>query len=551
MRILLINPPYLSLTSTWGVGHQVPLGLLSIAGPLADAGHTVRLLDAEARRLSLDSVARAVAAFAPEVVMTGHAGSTPAHATCLATLRAAREAAPGAVTVYGGVHPTYHAAGSLAEAPWLDVVVRGEGEATTLALVEALARGEDPATVPGLVLRRGGQALPTGEAPVIRDLDACRVAWELVEDWDLYRCFGLGRAVVVQFSRGCPHRCSYCGQYQFWVRWRFRTPARMVEEIVTLHRRHGVRFVDLADENPTSSKRLWREFLERLAAERLPVRLFATIRAADIVRDADMLDLYRAAGIVCVLMGIETTDAGTLAAIRKGSTTATDQQAVALLRRHGILSMLGHIVGFEEERAADYWRALRQIRLYDPDLLNAMYVTPHRWSDWTAENAGRRVIQADPTKWDYRHQLLETRHLRPWQVFALVKLTEAVVHLRPRALWRLLRHPDPVTRQCLRWCFRNSARVWLAEVAEFLFRTRFEKAPRTLAEWFGVAAPAAMRPDTVPAGGGRSGAAPGGADAAAAGREPATAPAGRPPSGTPAARRPGLVAAGRIATNRP
>jgi hypothetical protein len=29
MKVLLINPPYQTITSNFGVGHQVPLGLLS------------------------------------------------------------------------------------------------------------------------------------------------------------------------------------------------------------------------------------------------------------------------------------------------------------------------------------------------------------------------------------------------------------------------------------------------------------------------------------------------------------------------------------------
>ncbi|SAI66706.1 magnesium-protoporphyrin IX monomethyl ester anaerobic oxidative cyclase [Bordetella ansorpii] len=218
--------------------------------------------------------------------------------------------------------------------------------------------------------------------PALRALDDWRVGWELIDDWDRYQCFGLGRAAIVQFSRGCPHQCNYCGQYQFWERWRHRSPKLVVDEIEALHREHGIAFITLADENPTSSKKMWRAFLEELASRHLPIRLFATLRAADVVRDAEMLHLYRGAGLMCILMGVETTDPETLAAIRKGSTTATDREAVRLLRQHGILSMLAHIVGFEDERFGHYWRALRQLFAYDPDLLNAMYVTPHRWSDW-------------------------------------------------------------------------------------------------------------------------------------------------------------------------
>jgi len=52
MKILLINPPYQTLTSNLGVGHQVPLGLLLVGGSLIDAGFDVKLLDAEALHLS-------------------------------------------------------------------------------------------------------------------------------------------------------------------------------------------------------------------------------------------------------------------------------------------------------------------------------------------------------------------------------------------------------------------------------------------------------------------------------------------------------------------
>lgn len=484
LRILLINPAYISLSSR-GVGHQIPFGLLCIGGPLIDAGHKVALLDAERHHLTPTQVEQHIAAFRPDVVMTGHAGSTPAHSACIEALCAARRAWPSAVTVYGGVYPTYHARDILAEVDAVDIIVRGEGEAVTLDLAGSLSRGEALSQVQGITFRApDGTLRDNPGAPLIRDLDDWRVGWELIVDWDLYQCFGLGRAAIVQFSRGCPHQCSYCGQYQFWSKWRWRSPKAVAAEIGWLHRTYGIRFVDLADENPTSSRRLWREFLEALVEENVPVGLFATIRATDIVRDADLLPLMKRAGMICVLMGIETTDPATLTAIRKGSTVREDQQAVAALREHGILSMLGHIVGFEEERMGDYLRAIRQISLYDPDLLNAMYVTPHRWSDWTASNADRVVIQHDRAKWDYRNQLLSSRHLSSRAIFWMVKLMEIAVHARPRALYRVLFHPDRALRAHLRWCFRFSFRVWRAEVAEFLRNPPDDVSTLTLADWF-------------------------------------------------------------------
>ena len=475
MRVLLINPPFQPVTTRYGVGSQTPLGLLLVGATILSRGHEARLLDAEARQLGIEDLVKETAAWQPSVIMTGHAGSTAAHPTIMRMARALKERLPSIPIVYGGVFPTYHAAEILRAESAIDIVVRGEGEETAGHLIEALAQGSSISNVRGIAYREGGEVGVTAPAPMIADLDAYRPAWELIENWDLYHCWGLGRAAVTQFSRGCPHLCTYCGQREFWTKWRVRDPKRAAREIAWLHREKGVNFVDLADENPTSSKRLWKSFLEALIEENIPVKIFATIRATDVVRDADILCLYKRAGIDCVLMGIETTDNATLLKIKKGSTTRDDLEAIRLLRRHGILSMVGHIVGFEEERFRTYWQSLRQLLYYDPDLLNAMYVTPHSWTSFYRDNLDRPVVQRDQSKWDYRHQVLGTRYLRPWQIFLMVKATEVIIQLRPHGLSRLLFYRDKAQRRALRWCYRYAGRVWFAEIWEFLFRGAVQK----------------------------------------------------------------------------
>src|SRR5262249_53884237 len=153
--------------------------------------------------------------FRPDIVMTGHAGSTPAHPICTAMLRTIKTSFPDVLSVYGGVYPSYHAGTILAHEPAVDVIVRGEGEATTIELVNALQNSQSLRHIAGLAYREGGRVVVTADRPPIADLDGYRVGWELIQDWDRYGCFGLGRAAIVQFSRGCPHRCTYCGQHNF------------------------------------------------------------------------------------------------------------------------------------------------------------------------------------------------------------------------------------------------------------------------------------------------------------------------------------------------
>ena len=54
-----------------------------------------------------------------------------------------------------------------------------------------------------------------------------------------------------------------------------------------------------------------------------------------------------------------------------------------------------------------------------------------------------------------------------------VKLTEVILQLRPRALWRVLFHRDPDIRAALRWCYGVGQRAWFFEVREFHFSKFF------------------------------------------------------------------------------
>lgn len=482
MRILLVNPPHTAIGSRIPREHLPPLGLLAVGGPLIDAGHTVELLDAEFGPMKVSEIVAHAAAFRPDAVLTGHSGSTSAHPTVAAIARALKQAIPGMTLVYGGVYPTFAWARILADEPDIDAIVRGEGELTAPRLMAALERGTSLADVPGIAFRRDGRPHATPDAPGPEDLDACRVGWELI-DHRRYTYWGDRRAVVVQFSRGCPHRCTYCGQRGFWRTWRHRSPRAFAAEIARLHREQGVEVFNLADENPTASREAWRSFLEALIAENVPVILVGSTRADDIVRDADLLPLYRKAGVARFLLGIEHADEATLRRIRKDGTAATDREAIRLLRKHGILSMATFVVGFEEERGRDLFRALRRLTAYDPDQIQMLYAAPHHWTPFAATEGARRVIQTDLRKWDYKHQVLAMRHMAPWRAFLCVKLMEAAMQLRPRALLRWLLHPDAGLRAAMKWYYRIGRRVWPYEIAQFLFRDRHTARGPTLAEF--------------------------------------------------------------------
>jgi anaerobic magnesium-protoporphyrin IX monomethyl ester cyclase len=480
MHILIVNPPHDSIGSRVPDDQLPPLGLLSIGGPLIDAGHDVELLDADIDPMSIPEISAHVAAASPDAVFIGHSGSTSAHPVVAELAGAVRRARPGVRVVYGGVFPTFHWREILNSVPAIDVIVRGEGERTAVHVARALERGSSLEHVEGIAYRRGGEAIATRDAPLIEDLDEHRVGWELI-DHRRYSYWGGKRAVVVQFSRGCPHGCSYCGQRIFWRRWRHRDPRRLASDLARMHREHGVEVVNFADETPTVSRRAWKAFLEALIEERVPLGLVASTRADHIVRDADILHLYRKAGFERFLLGIESYAETTRRKIAKGGSMADDRRAIELLREHGILSMATYVVGFEEEKVEDYVASLRRLVDYDPDQIQLLYVTPHAWTPFFDTVAGKRIVQADQRMWDYKHQVLETAHLSPWQVLCCVKLLEAAMQLRPRSLLRCLAHPDPSLRHAMRWYYRMGRRVWIREIWSFLARERHETEGPSLA----------------------------------------------------------------------
>lgn len=480
MRLVLINPPHRSVGSRVPGELLPPLGLLAIGGPLIDAVHQVRLINADIAPMALPDIVRQIGD--AEGVLIGHSGSTSAHPVVLELTALIRAAHPSVTILYGGVFPSYHWQDVLNEAPQIDYVVRGEGEVTAPALIAAIEAG-DVSQVAGIVYRREGIPVATRPATMLTELDSVRTGWELIDHAD-YSYWGGKRAVVMQFSRGCPHLCTYCGQRGFWSKWRHRDPVKFAAEIARLVREEGIELINLADENPTSSRRAWKAFLEAMVAENVKVLIVGSTRADDIVRDADLLPLYRQAGCLRFLLGLEGTDEAVLSTVKKGGTRAKDAQAIRLLRAHGMIGLCTFAVGFEEESDRDYWHLLRHLLRYDPDQVMSVYATPHRWTPFHGQSAHRHVVQTDLRLWDYKHQVLETPRVPAWRVFLWVKLIEAVLQLRPRALWRIWWQPDAELRHAQRWYTAMGRGVWLREWRDaFLFRAT---PGQTVAQFWGT-----------------------------------------------------------------
>lgn len=471
MKILLVNVPNPAIGSRLAGEHLPPLGLLAVAGPLIDADNDVALLDADYDNRPLDRIADEIIERSPDLLLLGHSGSTTAQPIIEELCDTVRNANPNIGIILGGVFPTFHWREILQRNPQIDYIVRGEGEDTTLKLVTALQERQPLETVRGIAYRRNSVPVATASAEPIENLDDYRTAWELMDGYE-YTYWGGKKAVVIQFSRGCPFPCTYCGQSLFWKTWRHRDPQRLADELEMLHKRYGIEVVNFADENMSPQPGPWREFLEALIAKDLDLALVGSIRADHIVRDADILHLYKKAGFERFLLGIEHYNEKVLERIKKSGTISKDRQAIQLLRKHGILSMATYAVGFGDETVGDFYRSLRQLISYDPDQIQLLFMTPHRWTPWFNDVKDRELILTDQRRWDYKHQIVANDHLPAWAVMLCVKLTEVCMQARPKALYRVFLHPDRKLRRAMRWYTRIGRRVWFWELFQFFFVTK-------------------------------------------------------------------------------
>ena len=405
MRVLLMHPNYHSGGAEIA-GNWPPAWVAYLTGYLKAGGYTdVLFVDAMTEHLSDEQVRARIAEARPDVV--GCTAITPAIYKAERLLQIAKEVNPAIVTVLGGIHGTFMYPQVLKEAPWIDAVVRGEGEQVFLNLVTAIDNGtwaRDRRSVRGIAyLDRStevGQVVATAAEPTIQDLDRIAPDWGML-DWARYIYIPMGvRVAIPNFARGCPFTCTFCSQWKFWRDYRVRDPIKVVDEIETLVRDHQVGFFILADEEPTIHRKKFIAFCEELIRRDLGVLWGINTRVTDILRDEKLLPMFRKAGLIHVSLGTEAAAQLKLERFNKETTIAQNKKAIQLLRNAGIVTEAQFIVGLENETRETLEETYRMARDWNPDMANWAMYTPWPFSDLFQE-LGDKVEVFDFEKYNF------------------------------------------------------------------------------------------------------------------------------------------------------
>lgn len=238
-KVVLFYPAY------EGPPLSAPLCLLSLAATLRASDFAVVVIDAaitpdyhdRVLKESVDALCIGIS------VLTG-----PMIQGAIDIATAVRKQSPNLPVIFGGWHPSLLPDQTLDE-PFVDAIVRGQGELTILEVAEHLVDGRTMHSISGLSCKDNGRKQHNPERRVERLESLPAPAFDLV-DFDAYqRACGI-RKLAYATSVGCPYACNYCTDMVFYKRRFNSLPAqRVVSEVTQLVERYGIEEVALLDSN--------------------------------------------------------------------------------------------------------------------------------------------------------------------------------------------------------------------------------------------------------------------------------------------------------------
>ncbi len=351
MKILLVNPPLKEEERKNPVigtlfANAMPLGLGYVAAVLLQNGLDVQIVDAAAERKTPADIVERIQRDGIDVVGIG--ATTYSYFDAIDVGRAIKAYAGDRIpVVLGGPHISAIPSHAM-DCEAFDYGVLGEGEYTFLELVQTLARGGDPAAIPGIVYRRDDDLVFSPKRPVVMDLDTIPFPARHLFKTHLYASLPTDVRYLPKFTqiptRGCPFQCNFCDSAAVTgKKYRAPSPKYLVDEMEHMKKDFGVREVAFAATTFTVSHKKTDLFLDELMDRRLHMAWTASTRV-DVV-DFEMLKKMKKAGCWSIRMGIESGNDDVLKFIQRGMTTEEVRRVVNWADEAGMQIKAFFIIG--------------------------------------------------------------------------------------------------------------------------------------------------------------------------------------------------------------
>lgn len=318
----------------------------------------------------------------------------------------------GTITIIGGIFAHDNADFILANHPGVDIVVRGEGEVTFFALLNALYDEQPLHTVSGIVFREGALLVRTREQP--RRVRAVDLPLLDFTHLPIEQYKQVLKRHYVFASRGCQFHCDFCTVNSVW-NWKvsLRHVDHVRRDLATTIKTFGVKAASLVDSNITTHKQYYPHLLAELRAAVPEVKFAVKGRVDELT--TDYLDELQACGANHISIGIETPLAAQLSMLSK--TRRLDEWSRDALRLLAHAHSIGFPVNFnlmlgtpgEDERSL-HDKVDFAVHLYERYKARPFlsFMTPHPGTPaaLTLQQDGLRIIDTNWENYDHLHPVV-------------------------------------------------------------------------------------------------------------------------------------------------
>ncbi len=424
MKILLIYPRYREVATSISrilENKTPPLGLLYIAAALRERGHSVGVIDAEEKNLSLVELGATCKSYQPQVI--GVSTTTPTFKKARETARYLKNLLPKTPIIFGGPHMASFPQISL-EFEEIDYGVVGEGEITICELVDAIENNQDLNQIKGIVFRKNNQIIQTPPREMIKNLDEIPFpAWDLINIRNYRYIMSKRKAFATMISsRGCPYNCLWCDpEGRFGKIFRARSADNIIREIELLYSQYNIKEILFYDDTFTVDRQRIVEFCNKLINKKWD--LIWECRTRVNLVDEELIKLMAKAGCYRIRFGIESGNENVLKFVRKGITKEQAKNAIQWCKKYKIEVFTYFMLGLPTE-TEETMKETIQFALE----LNPEYTT---FSPTIAFNKGNDLFRWAAERGyiakDYWEKFVRGENLNPYPLLETDKLKKEVV----------------------------------------------------------------------------------------------------------------------------
>lgn len=263
---------------------------------------------------------------------------------------------PEVKIVVGGPHVTVTQKKVLQECPEIDYGVVHEGEAT---LVELCQDDIQETEIDGLILKINNEYVFKGHRSLSKELD--QITWPRYDKFEMKRYIG---EMPFNSSRGCPHQCVFCPNKMITKKFRWRTPANVVNEIEYWYHK-GYRVFNYDDDNfgffPDRVYQICDE-IEKRHLKNMELRCSNGLRADKVNRQ--LLKRMQEVGFNYIAFGVDGGNNKMLKLNKKGETIEQIESAIKHSTELGFDVKIFVITGMPGETMEDIEDSLKIVQRY-------------------------------------------------------------------------------------------------------------------------------------------------------------------------------------------